>query len=79
VLTIRRSNLFRGQGIANIAVLHPVALENPAARRRQSAAILLQALLHSHIIAEILSAKMRSIPRASALLLGRAGVLCQSN
>ena len=61
-----------------LARLHPVAFENPAAGRRQSVAILLEALLHGHVVAEDLSAEMISIPRAGTLFLGRAGVLCQS-
>ena len=61
------------------AALHPVALENPAARHRQSVAILLQALLHGIVVAEVLSAKMISVSGAGALLLGCAGVLRQSD
>jgi hypothetical protein len=63
--------------IGDLDALHPVALENPAAGDRQSAAILLQALLHGRVVAEVLSAKMIGVPRAGALLLRRAGVLCQ--
>jgi hypothetical protein len=59
--------------------LHSVAFENPAASLRQSAAILLEALLHGRVVAEVISTKMRSVPRAGALFLGRAGMLCQSD
>jgi len=59
--------------------LHSAAFENPATRQRQSVAILLEALLHGHVVAKVVSAKMRSVPRAGALFLGRAGVLCQGD
>src|SRR4029077_20802838 len=83
--SMRSRPLNRGESIrprrktGDACALHSVALENPAARHRQSVAILLQALLHGIVVAEVLSAKMISVPRAGALLLGCAGVLRQGS
>jgi hypothetical protein len=60
---------------ATSKTLHAVALERSAAGARKLVAVLHQALLHGKIIAENVSAKMRSIPAAGALLLRRALVL----
>jgi hypothetical protein len=65
-------------GRATSETLHAVALKGPAAGTRKLVAVLHEALLHGPIVAEIFSAKMRSIPAARALLLRRARVLSQS-
>jgi hypothetical protein len=58
-------------------MLHAVALEGPAAGSRKLVAVLHETLLCGPIVAEIFSAKMRSIPATGALLLRRARVLSQ--
>jgi len=62
---------------ATSKTLHAVGLERFTAGTRKLVAVLHKALLHGKIVAEILSAKMRSIPAARALLLRRALVLGQ--
>src|SRR5690349_6268308 len=59
--------------------LHSVALEHLAARLRQLGAVAHQARLHGAVIAEVLAAELRRIPRARALLLRRSHMaLCES-
>ena len=54
--------------------LHSMALENFPASRAEPAPVLLKALLHSHVVAQLLSAEARGISGAAFLLLGRAQV-----
>jgi hypothetical protein len=52
--------------------LHAVALEDAVAGRAQPGAVLLQALLHGTVIAEILATEARGVTRTGLLFLRRA-------
>jgi hypothetical protein len=56
----------------NALRLHAVALEDAVAGRAQPGAVLLQALLHGTVIAEILATEARGIARTGLLFLRRA-------
>jgi hypothetical protein len=57
--------------------LHPVTRKHLAAGAREPGAVLLKALLHRHVVAEVFSAEAGCISRTGLLLLGRAVVLSQ--